>query len=403
MQLSWAQAVFQHTRKSVLILAPLAVSNQTIEEGHKFGVAISKFIGSKNAIQISNYEQLDNIDVSLFSGIVLDESSILKSVDSKTRKRLIEFARDFKYKLACTATPAPNDHEELGNHAEFLGILQRTEMLSTWFVHDGGDTQSWRLKGHAVDAFWQWVCSWAVALTSPADLGYDSTGYDLPPLTIHEHIVDMDHSMAHNAGQLFAFEARTLTEQRSASKASLTARVAEAARIVNAEPSEPWIVWCNLNDESAQLTEAIHGAVEIKGSDTAELKASRMLDFIEGRSRILISKPSISGWGVNLQHCARSVFVGLSHSFEQWHQANRRTWRFGQARPVDAHVITSSAEGRVAENIKRKQRDAETMIRGMVGAMQDITRSELKSAQNELETYLATVPMRLPSWLKGAA
>jgi hypothetical protein len=334
------------------------------------------------------------------NGLLVHNSSILKDHTGKTRTALIEFASAIPYRLCCTATPAPNDHEELGNHSEFLGILSRTEMLSTWFVHDGGDTQSWRLKGHAEDAFWRWVCSWAVALTSPADLGYDSAGYDLPPLTISEHIVDLDDQMARAAGQLFAFEARTLDELRGARKASLPARVECAAAIVAQETSEPWLVWCDLNSESEALTKAIPGAVEIKGSDPGELKESRMLDFIEGRARVLVSKPSICGHGINLQHCARSVYVGLSHSFEQWHQSNRRTWRFGQTRPVHAHVVTSSAEGRVVDSIKRKQADAERMVRGMVEAMSDITRADLQSASRELEGYSPTVAIKLPRWLK---
>jgi SNF2-related domain len=378
--LEWAQQVADHTDKPVLILTPLAVAQQFVREGEKMGVSVMPLREEIQPghhsdaytpeIYVTNYDRLDKFPelVSQLGGIVIDESSILKAFDGKTRTRLIESFRHVPFRLACTATPSPNDVAELGNHAEFLGVMRHVDMLNRFFEHRGDDVSKWTLKGHARKPFWQWISSWAVCVSKPSDLGYSDDGYDLPPLRIHEHIVDMDRKLAHKAGLLFAYEATTLTDQRAVRRASLEGRVAEAAGLVNASPDQ-WIVWCELNDESAALRKAIPDAVEISGSDSAEFKEASIMGFIGGEFRVLVTKPSIAGFGVNLQNCHRQCFLGVGHSFEAFHQATRRCWRFGQTHPVDAHLIQTSADGPIARNLARKQREHDAMIRDIVQTM----------------------------------
>lgn len=402
MALEWARAVVDHTGGDVLILTPLAVAQQFVREGEKLGVIVTHCrtkADVRAGINVTNYERLHHFDPSAFAGVVPDESSILKDYTSTTRNALIESFAKTPFRLACTATPAPNDHMELGNHAEFLGVMSRVEMLSMFFCHDGGDTQSWRLKGHAVGAFWRWVSSWAVSIRRPSDLGYDDAGFTLPPLNICEHVVSAGADLARHQGTLFAVEAHGLEEQRIARRASLPARVKLAAEIVNAEPNEPWIVWCDLNDESTALAAAIPGSVEVRGSDTPEEKEERMARFTRGEIRVLVSKPSICGWGMNWQHCARTAFVGLSHSFEAWYQAIRRFYRFCQKRPVYCHVITSDAEGAVVASLRRKQADAEAISTGMVAEMTDFTRAELQATKRDVSDYRPSKPMTIPEWI----
>jgi superfamily II DNA or RNA helicase len=374
--LEWARVVTETTHKPVLILTPLAVAQQFVREGSKLGLSVHHIRdwepGKEPAdvIYVTNYERLDKMDelVSRLGGVVLDESSILKAFDGKTRNQLIEAFAHVPYRLCCTATPSPNDVTELGNHAEFLGAMSRVEMLATFFCHDGGDTSVWRLKGHAEKDFWGWVRTWAVCISKPSDMGYDDAGYDLPPLQIHEHVIDVDQKMARQAGMLFAFEAATLTEQREVKRASVADRVAVAAKLVNETPGQ-WLVFCDLNDESAALTAAIDGAVEVKGSDSAEHKETSILAFADGEIRPLVSKSSIIGFGVNLQRCNQMVFVGSDHSYEKFHQAVRRCWRFGQTRAVDVHLVRTSADGRVAHNLERKRLEHQAMVKGMVSAV----------------------------------
>ncbi len=399
--IEWARQVNAHTRRPVLILTPLAVAVQFVREGAAIGVPIhhSRDGGMSDGITVTNYEQIEKFDCSRLGGVVLDESSILKAFDGKTRNQLIDLFARTPFKLACTATPAPNDHPELGNHAEFLGLMTRTEMLSTFFVHDGGSTQDWRIKGHARAEFWRWVCSWAVSLTRPGDLGYSDDGYLLPEMRIHEHVVEASEDLGRSKGLLVGYSASTLSEQREARRDTLASRVQRCADIVAAETDQQWIIWCDLNAEGDALEAAIPGAVQIAGSDSADAKERAVVDFTDGRIRVLISKPSIFGFGVNMQQCARAAFVGVSHSFEQWHQATRRIWRFGQTRPVDVHVITSDAEGRVASNLRRKQADAERMQREMVSAMSDLNRADLTRAARETDGYEPTIRMGVPTWL----
>jgi superfamily II DNA or RNA helicase len=393
MQLEWAAQVCNHTGGNVLILAPLAVSHQTVREGQKFGIACS-FATSQADVQpgitVTNYEKLSHFDPSAFSGVVLDESSILKAYTGKIRNQIIESFALTPFRLACSATPAPNDHMELGNHAEFIGVMTRTEMLAMFFVHDGGDTSKWRLKGHAVGKFWEWVCSWAVTIRRPSDLGYEDGSFILPELQIQDCTVETPRdAVPDDAGQmaLFAMEARTLSDQRQVRKASLQLRVDAAAALANSN-SEQWLIWCDLNDESKALTAAIDGAVEVSGSDSDDHKRQAAIDFQDGNIRVLVSKPSIFGFGLNFQRCHNVAFVGLSHSYEAFYQAIRRCWRFGQQQPVNAHIIYDVAEGRVIDNIRRKEADSIAMAESMVTIMKQSTMEHLKKIQRQVAPHV---------------
>lgn len=405
-QLMFAGEVVRHTGRPVLILAPLAVAPQTVAEGIKFGEPVKQARHQDDitmpGVYITNYEIAHHFDFSAFSGVVLDESSILKDFSSKTRTFLTDVCRDVEYKLCCTATPSPNDYTELGNHAEFLGIMSRTEMLATFFVHDGGNTSSWRLKGHAKNAFFDWVASWACCMTSPADLGYPGDGYTLPPLRVHEHIVRVA-VLEDSEGQtmLYSPTVQTLSERRSARRNSLDARVQKAAEIANGS-DEQCLIWCDLNDESAALADAVEQSVEVRGTDTPEHKVDSMQGFSAGTMKCLVSKPSIAGWGMNWQQCNRMIFVGLSDSFEAYYQAVRRCWRFGQQNPVDVHIIISDAEGAVKANIEKKQADARALTAQLVQFTKNILRADIQATARISENYLAFEPMKLPTWLEEA-
>lgn len=374
MQLEWASQV----PGDVILLTPLAVGRQTEAEAARFGIDAKVSTDGKRAAKVTiiNYEKLHMVDASQFSGVVLDESSILKSMDGNTKNLLISMFSRTRFRLACTATPAPNDHMELGNHAAFLGVITMAEMLATYFCHDGGETSVWRLKGHAVDDFWAWVASWAVMIRRPSDIGFSDDGFELPPLRIHVHEVKANIV---REGELFGMPVLALDEQRKARRATLAARVERAADIANST-DEPVLVWCELNDESDALETAIHGAVSVSGSDTDEAKSTRMMDFARGDVRALVTKPKIAGFGMNWQTCNTMVFVGLSHSYEQFYQAVRRCWRFGQQSPVDVHIITSDAERAVLDNIQDKQSKADEMVGQMVAKMQKTMSAELREA-----------------------
>ncbi|MDD2315683.1 MAG: DNA methyltransferase [Proteiniphilum sp.] len=381
MQLEWAKKVSEYTNGDVLILAPLAVSEQTVREGEKFGVIINICRSQediKHGINITNYEMLHKFNCSSFSGVILDESSILKSFTGKVRTEIIEAFRNTPYRLACTATPSPNDYMELGNHAEFLGVMTRSEMLSMYFVHNGGETSKWRLKGHCIQTFWDWVSSWSVMLSNPTDLGYENHFFDLPKLTIHEVIVDEEYPYSNMA--------KTLSERREARRATLELRTSKAAEIANSL-NEPVILWCDLNDESKELTNKITGAVEIKGSHKNEYKKDKLMGFAKGEYQKLVTKPSIAGFGMNWQHCSKMIFTGLSDSFEQYYQAVRRCWRAGQTKDVDVWIVTSKREGAVVENIKRKEALFDEMLNGMIAATQDIAKENIKATKREEAIY----------------
>ena len=386
MQLEWAHRVVLETGGRVLIVAPLAVSQQTCREGEKFGIAVRYARDQSqvaNGITITNYEMLDRFDSGAFSGVVLDESSILKAHDGKTRTAIIESFQQTPFRLACTATPAPNDFMELANHSEFVGAMTRSEMLSMFFVHDGGSTQDWRVKGHAESDFWRWVCSWAVMMRKPSDLGYPDGGFILPPLTVHQVVVEVGTAPD---GQLFPVEAATLQERLAARRDSVDARVEKCAQIVNSTPG-PWVVWCGLNSESEALAAAIDGAVEVTGSDSLDEKERRILTFSAGASRVMVTKPKIAGHGMNWQHCANVAFVGLSDSWEQYYQAVRRVYRFGQDNPVNVYLITSDSEGAVVSNIQRKEADAARMAAAMVEHMHVINEDSLRGVSRTESTH----------------
>jgi superfamily II DNA or RNA helicase len=370
MQLEWAQRVHAHTGGEVLVLAPLAVGAQTVREAAKFGIEATLCRAADDlrpGINVSNYERLHHFDPERFSGLVLDESSILKNFSGVTRKQVQAFGEQIEYRLACTATPAPNDLLEITNHSEFVGAMRGVEIISLFFIADNSEpTRKYRLKGHSERAFYEWMASWAVAVRKPSDLGYEDGGFTLPPLNVHQ----VETGTGVDAeDRLFAVEARTLDERRRARRSSVAERVERVVDLVSREPEEAWLLWCNLNSESEALAKAIPGAVEVRGSDTPEYKERAMLDFAEGRIKVLVTKPSIAGHGMNWQHCARMAFVGLSDSFEELYQATRRCWRFGQKRPVEAYHVTSELEGAVVENIRRKERQAQKMMDGMVDAV----------------------------------
>ena len=392
MQLEWANQIYKKEGGKILILAPLAVASQTKREGEKFNISVNICESQEDVIDginITNYEKLDKFIAKEFNAIVLDESSILKSFTGKVRTQIIDSFKNTPYRLACTATPAPNDYMELGNHSQFLGIMTREEMLSMYFVHDGGQTSKWRLKGHAEESFWEWMASWSVFIDNPKNLGYEIEGYELPKLNIFEIVAD---------GEEITTDKLTLTQRREARKESLDIRCEKAAELVN-NSNENWLVWCDLNDESKKLHELINNSVEVKGSDKNNFKSKSMLDFSENKIKCLVTKPKIAGFGMNWQNCRNMIFVGLSDSYEAYYQAMRRCWRFGQEKEVNVYIIISSKEGAVKENIERKQADAEKMKNAMIKLTKDITKKELRQTTRISTPYDPQIDMIIPDWL----
>lgn len=403
MELAWADAVHRHTGGDIMIHTPLAVAQQIAAEARKMGVVATvcrEESDLRPGINITNYDRLHKFDTQRFVGVVLDESGCIKHHDTKTFKALTDAYRNTQFKLPASATPAPNDWTELGTHAEFLGICTRQEMLAEFFTHDGGDTSVWRLKGHARELFWRWVSSWGAMIRRPSDLGFDDGAYNLPPLHVHEHTVNYEMPLN---GMLFATEAQSLSERREARRASMADRVAECAALVNAEPDEPWVVWCDLNAEGDALERAIHGAVQISGSDDTDTKERRLTDFAEGRTRVLVSKPSICGWGLNWQHSARMAFVGVTDSYEAYYQAVRRCWRFGQTRDVHVHVFASKAEGAVVANLTRKEREAGQMAESLSAETRDAVMAEVCGLTRQTNEYNAGKRVAVPAFLRSAA
>lgn len=403
MELAWGQAVNAYTGKPILHLAPLAVSAQMVREADKFGITAhlaSRQSECDSGLNITNYQKLDHFDLPCFGGVILDESSILKSVDGHYRSKLIAACQSIPFRLAATATPAPNDFMELGNHAEFLGVMSYTDMLATFFTHDGGDTQKWRLKGHAENEFWKWMASWAVMLRKPSDLGYSDDGYDLPPLQFVQHMVSVDYAPNAETGLLFPMQAETLQERISARRATVKDRCELAASITPTD--RPFVWWTNLNSESEMLAKLIPGAVETRGSDPDAVKEKKIIDFIEGRTRVLVTKAGVCGFGLNFQFCRDTGFVGLNDSFEQFYQAVRRFWRFGQMMPVHAHIIASEIEGATVANIRRKEADAERMAAAMVAHMADLSSEAVRGSVRDTPNYNPTTPVELPSFVRAA-
>lgn len=397
MLLEWARHVSERGR--VLILAPLAVGPQLEREAARFGIDARYMRADDGArIAIANYEMRHAFDASAFTGIVLDESSILKSFDGKTKTSIIESFASTPYKLACTATPAPNDFTELGNHSEFLGIKTRAEMLAEYFVHDGGSTQDWRIKGHAVVPFWRWVATWGAVVKLPSDLGHDDGAFVLPPLTMVEHSVPATHHDIMSTGTLFAMPAVTLQEQRAARRGTITSRAAKVAQLVAGDDQA--VVWCELNDEQDALADVLgDDAVSIEGATDDDDKIERHERWLAGKVKVLISKPAIFGFGLNWQHCHHVVFIGASHSYERTYQAIRRCWRFGQVNPVTVDMVRSDLESAVVANYHRKEIDAARMATEMTAHVGDAVRAEVRGLSREFNTHDPRVPMELPSWL----
>lgn len=403
MELAWGQAVCEATGGMVLLFAPPAVAHQMLREADKFGIPARLVTCQAECgpgINITNYQKMHHFEIGLFAGVILDESSILKSTDGKYRTALIEACQAVPFRLAATATPAPNDFMELGNHAEFLGVMRYTDMLATFFAHDGGSTQKWRLKGHAENEFWKWMASWSVMLRKPSDLGYVNDGYDLPPLNYHQHVVTVGHVPSIDGG-LFATPAQTLSERIAARRDTIEARVALAASITPAD--RPFVWWCNLNAEAEQLAKLIPGAVNLHGGLDDDAKERILIDFTEGRITHLVTKASMAGFGMNWQHCADTGFVGLNDSWEQFYQSVRRFWRFGQTRPVNCHMIAAETEGAVVANLRRKDADAERMAAGMVRHMSDLSSAAVRGAVRDTPDYHPTIPVVLPTFLEPSA
>lgn len=399
-QLAWAENVVRETNKPVLILTPLAVANQTVREGEKFGMEVDRvsdgnISSSKAKIIVTNYERLHHFDDTQFAGCVCDESSILKNVKGKHKAQIIEFMRKQKYRLLCTATAAPNDYMELGNSSECLGDLGYMDMLSKYFKNEQGSLHAvrswkeggkWRFRGHAEHDFWRWVCSWARAMRKPSDLGFSDDGYVLPELIMSETIVT---AMQHNPDYLFALPAYNMEEQRDEQRRSIKERCEAAAEFLS-DATTPSVSWCHLNEESAMLRRLIPGSVELKGGDSDERKEEVLDAFQRGEIANLVTKPKIAGFGLNWQHCAWHSFFP-SHSFEQFYQAIRRSWRFGQVNDVHVGIISSDGNAGVLANMKRKAINADKLFEQLVQLMND------ELAFERINKF--TTKQEIPSWL----
>ncbi len=401
--LDWGRVIVEATNLPVLMLAPLAVAGQHQREAEKFGIdarAIrepTEINGSR--VYITNYDRLDRFSPDEFGGVILDESSVIKSFTGKTTRALISAFANTPYRLACTATPAPNDHAELGQHSEFLGVMSQTGMLTRWFLHDSADTGTWRMKGHAVQDFWSWVASWARCVSRPSDLGFSDEGFDLPELDMRRHVVKSDRSIDRGEekdgqARLFRIPDTSATAIHREKRMTTDARADLIAEIVAAEPYEPWVVWCDTDYEADALTARIPDAVEVRGSMNADQKEERLTAFSTGHVRVLITKPSVAGFGLNWQHCARMAFVGLSFSYESFYQAVRRCHRFGQKRRVQVHVACADTEEAIWSVVSRKAGDHDAMKREMTAAMK-------RAAQivHEQAPYAPTKPLILPNWI----
>ncbi|MDN6683612.1 MAG: DEAD/DEAH box helicase [Bifidobacterium crudilactis] len=377
MQLEWAH----HSGRVALVVAPLAVCHQTVREAGKLGLDAQYVRRGEEitgpGIWVTNYENVPNFDAGAIDAVVLDESSILKQSDGKTRNMLISKFTNVPARLACSATPAPNDPEELTNQAEFLGRMKRNLMLAAYFVHDQINAGGYRLKGHAKAPMMQWMATWAIALRKPSDMGGEDTGYNLPGLNIQSELIPVE---IEQDGQLFATDIGGVSGRSKVRKQTLAARVSRAAELVAAETDEPWLLWCGMNAEADALAAAIPGAVNVHGSLTAEEKAELLMQFSDGKIRVLITKPSIASMGMNWQHCARMIFVGLGDSYEQYYQAIRRCYRYGQKRVVDVHIVLAEIESQIAHNVSNKERKASEITTALIEEMGKIHNIEKELA-----------------------
>jgi superfamily II DNA or RNA helicase len=386
----------------VLVLAPLGVTRQTVAEGKKIGITVTACRSQGdivNGINITNYEMLHHFKPEEFDGVVLDESSILRSFMGATKRKLCESFAATKYRLACTATPSPNDHLEIGNQADFLGIMPANQMISRWFINNTMEAGDYRLKHHAAADFWKWVSSWALCISKPSDIGFDDEGYNLPPLTMNTHIVDSSDIPATD-GMLFHMPELSATNIHKELRSTKHKRAENVAERVNSH-DDPHIAWCYTDYDADELTARIKGAVEIRGSMSVAMKEDRLAGFADGTYRKLVSKPGICGYGLNWQHCNRCDFAGLTYSMESFYQALRRILRFGQKRPVECNVVCSEGEIALLETIQRKESLHLEMFRSMATAMKDSMLENLGLKQ--LAVYQPGKPMQLPAWMRGAA
>lgn len=395
-ELEWARQVAEETGKPSLILTPLAVAGQMIREGRKFGIDARQIREQSEVgqgVMVANYERLAGLDPEAFGGIVLDESSILKSFAGRTRNLLLDAFKDTAFRLAATATPSPNDHTELGNHAEFLGVMRQQEMLSKWFINDTSTaSRDWRLKGHAVDDFWSWAASWSRCATLPSDLGGDDTGYVLPEIDRQIHEVAADRSVDADQEMLFRIPELSATSFHAEKRITMEDRCHRAAELAN--HGKPVTVWCETNDESALLTKLIEGAVEVRGDQKPEEKERRLLGFADGDFRAIVTKPKLAGFGVNWQHCAHAVFASISFSYEQHYQAVRRSHRFGQTEQVRNDIVIADTEAAIWRAIHGKAEKHNEMKKRMSAAM--------RRAQSSAETrvkYDRPLELAFPEWL----
>jgi superfamily II DNA or RNA helicase len=399
-ELEWARQVAEETCKPVLILTPLAVAGQMVREGQKFGIDARQVRDQSEVgagVMVANYERLPSLDPESFGGVVLDESSILKSFAGQTRNRLQSAFEGLHFKLAATATPSPNDHTELGNHAEFMGVMRQQEMLSKWFVNDTSTaSQEWRLKGHAVEDFWSWVASWSRCATLPSDLGGDDTGYILPEIDQQLHTVTADRQADADQGMLFRIPEMSATSFHKEKRLTLHERCERAAELAN--HGDPVTVWCESNEESALLAEMIDGACEVRGDQKAEEKERRLLAFVDGKERALITKPKLAGFGMNFQHCAHAVFASISFSYEQHYQAVRRSHRFGQTDRVRNDIVIADTEHSIWQAIHGKAEKHDEMKRRMSEAMRRAQRTSATRVK-----YDRPLDLAFPDWIKGDA
>lgn len=397
-ELEFARQCAEYTGKPSLILTPLAVAGQMVREGQKFNIDARKIREQSEVgkgIMVANYERLPKLDPDQFGAVVLDESSILKSFAGRTRNMLLDAFKDVNFKLAATATPSPNDHMELGNHAEFLGVMRQQEMLSTWFINDTSTaSQDWRLKGHAVEDFWQWVASWSRCATLPSDLGGDDAGYILPEVDRKIHTVHADRSQNVDEGMLFRIPEMSATSFHKEKRITLDERCAKAAEL--ASHDKPVTVWCETNDESAMLAGMIDGAVEVHGSLSPDEKEARLLGFADGDFRVIVTKPKLAGFGVNWQHCAHAVFASISFSYEQHYQAVRRSHRFGQTERVRNDIVISDTEDSIWQAVNIKAKKHGEMKRRMADAM-----SKAQSATETRVKYDRPLDLAFPEWIKS--
>lgn len=400
-QLQWAQKISEHENKPVLVCAPLAVSVQTKMEGEKFGIPVTicrKQEDVKPGVNVTNYEMLDYFDASAFCGVVLDESSILKSYTGVTKRKIVSMFSETKYRLSCSATPAPNDLMELLNQAEFLGVMKSSEALACWFIADQRNSGHYRLKGHAANDFWRWVSSWAVCIETPKDIGYSDDGYILPPLRETVGIVgsDIDGVEALEAiAQELNMSATGFHKEKAK---TIHARAQRCAEIV-ASTDEQYLVWCYRNDEADELKRLIPEAVEVRGSDKVEKKEWAAVEFAQGKIRVLISKPSMFGYGLNFQRCHKMVFCGLDYSFESYYQAVRRVYRFGQKMPVDVVKVIGENEKNILDTVERKADMKKTMSISMASAMRDFQSNEVRGSRFHLSFEKQTA--NFPDWLRS--